>query len=140
MELSRQEQWNGLLFPTPGNLPNPGTEPTLLVSPALASGFFTTNTFCKRCMPLGRSFHLCAYSLTFRQSWGGDPQGPCGLWFKENKTQRGRKGGRLKSGPGRDFPGGLVIIKTSPSNAGSASSIPVRELRSHIPWGQKIKT
>ena len=71
---------------------------------------------------------------------GGDPQGPRGLWFKENKTQRGRERGRLTSGPGRDFPGSLVVINTSPSNAGSASSIPVGELRSHIPWGQKPKT
>ena len=36
---SRQECWSGLPFPSPGDLPNPGTEP---VSPALAGGFFTT--------------------------------------------------------------------------------------------------
>ena len=30
---------SGLLFPSPGHLPNPGIEPT---SPALAAGFFTT--------------------------------------------------------------------------------------------------
>ena len=29
--------------PPPGDLPNTGTEPTLLISPALAGGFFTTN-------------------------------------------------------------------------------------------------
>ena len=29
--------------PAPGNLPNAGTEPVSLVSPALASGFFTTS-------------------------------------------------------------------------------------------------
>jgi len=39
MEFSRQEYWSGLLFPTPGNLPNLGTEP---VSPALAHRSFTT--------------------------------------------------------------------------------------------------
>ena len=27
MELSRQGHWNGLLFPSPGDLPNPGIEP-----------------------------------------------------------------------------------------------------------------
>ena len=26
MELSRQEYWSGLLFPTPGHLPDPGIE------------------------------------------------------------------------------------------------------------------
>jgi len=36
---SRQEYWSELPFPPPGNLPNPGTEPT---SPASAGGFFTT--------------------------------------------------------------------------------------------------
>ena len=34
--------WNGLPFPSAGNLPNPGIEATSLVSPALAGGFFTT--------------------------------------------------------------------------------------------------
>ena len=33
MGLSRQEYWSGLLFPPPGNLPDPGTEP---VAPSLA--------------------------------------------------------------------------------------------------------
>ena len=27
MEFSRQEYWSGLLFPSPGNLPNPGIKP-----------------------------------------------------------------------------------------------------------------
>ena len=27
MEFSRQEYWNGLPFPSPGDLPDPGTEP-----------------------------------------------------------------------------------------------------------------
>ena len=27
MEISRQEYWNGLSFPSPGDLPNPGIEP-----------------------------------------------------------------------------------------------------------------
>ena len=39
VELSRQEYWSGLPFPTLGDLPNPGIK---AVSPALADGFFTT--------------------------------------------------------------------------------------------------
>ena len=39
MEFFRQENWSGLPFPPPGDLPNPGVE---RMSPALASGFFTT--------------------------------------------------------------------------------------------------
>ena len=42
MEFSRQEYWAGLLFPTPGHLPNPGIKLMSLTSPALADGFFTT--------------------------------------------------------------------------------------------------
>ena len=44
MEFSRQEYWSGLPFSPPGELPDPGVEPMLLVSPVLAGGFFTTST------------------------------------------------------------------------------------------------
>ena len=37
MEFSRQEHWSRLPFPLPGDLLDPGIQPT---SPALASGFF----------------------------------------------------------------------------------------------------
>ena len=37
--MGRQEYWSGLPFPSPGDLPDPGTEPT---SPTLAGGFFIT--------------------------------------------------------------------------------------------------
>ena len=42
MELSRQEDWSGLPFPPPGDLPDPGIEPKSPVRPALAGRFFTT--------------------------------------------------------------------------------------------------
>ena len=42
MGFSRQEYWSGLPFPLPGDLPDPGTEPTSFVSPVLEDGFFTT--------------------------------------------------------------------------------------------------
>ena len=41
MGFSRQEYWSGLPFPPPGDLPNPGLEPTSLASPTLAGGSFT---------------------------------------------------------------------------------------------------
>ena len=37
----RQGYWNGLSFPTPADLPNPGIEPASSVS--LTGGFFTTS-------------------------------------------------------------------------------------------------
>ena len=39
MELSGQEYWSRLLFPTPGDLSDPGIEPISFVSPALVGGF-----------------------------------------------------------------------------------------------------
>ena len=53
MGFPRQEYWNGLPFPSPGDLPNPGIEPS---SPALAGGFFTTE-------PPGKS-HL--YTIVYK--------------------------------------------------------------------------
>ena len=44
MGFSRQEYWTGLLFASPGKLPDPGIEPASLRSPALASRFFATST------------------------------------------------------------------------------------------------
>ena len=40
---SKQEYWSGLPFPSPGDLPDPGIEPTYLMSPSLAVMFFTTS-------------------------------------------------------------------------------------------------
>ena len=42
MGFPRQEDWSGLPFPPPGDLPDPGVEPACLMSPVLAGGFFTT--------------------------------------------------------------------------------------------------
>ena len=53
MEFSRQEYWSGFPFPSPGDPPDPGTELTSLVSPALAARFFTA-------APPGKNTH---YSL-----------------------------------------------------------------------------
>ena len=44
MEFSRQEYWSGWPSPPPGDVPNPGIEPT---SPALSGRVFTTE-------PLGK--------------------------------------------------------------------------------------
>ena len=46
MGFSRQEYWSGLPWPSPGDLPDPGIEPTspaALMPPASADGFFTTS-------------------------------------------------------------------------------------------------
>ena len=51
MAFSRQKYWNVLPFPTQGDLPDPRTEPTSLVSLALTGGFFNTAS-------LGKSINL----------------------------------------------------------------------------------
>ena len=50
MEFSKQEYWSGLPFPPPGDLPDPGIEPTSPVSPALAGRFVTTGTTWEACV------------------------------------------------------------------------------------------
>ena len=49
MGFPRQENWDGLPLPSPGDLPDSGIEPT---SPALADRFFTTE-------PPGKPFPVC---------------------------------------------------------------------------------
>ena len=44
MGFSSQEYWSGLPSPSSGDRPNPGIEPTSLMSPALEGRFFTTST------------------------------------------------------------------------------------------------
>ena len=50
MGFSRQGYGSGVLFPSSGNLPDPGNKPASLVSPALAGGFFTTYTNLYLCL------------------------------------------------------------------------------------------
>ena len=42
MGFPRQENWNGLPFPFPGDLPNQGIEHMYPVTPVLEGRFFTT--------------------------------------------------------------------------------------------------
>ena len=46
MEFSRQGYWSGLLFPSPGDLPNSGIEFESLESPALAGRYFYHCAIC----------------------------------------------------------------------------------------------
>ena len=54
--LEPQEYLSGLLFPSPGDLPNPEIESASPASPALADGFFTTETPGKAYLS-----HLCVH-------------------------------------------------------------------------------
>ena len=81
MAFSRQEYWGGLTCPPPEDLPEPRIKLTSLMSPALAVGFFTTNTTWKgqrqkdqslnpdntvyqKC-DLGKCLNICLWALSF---------------------------------------------------------------------------
>ena len=63
LELSRQEYWSGLPFPSPGDLPNLAIKTASLASPALAGGspsslHLVTWTYCGKGCDLRQAFHL----------------------------------------------------------------------------------
>ena len=64
---SRPEYWSGLPCSTPGDLPDPGIEPTPLKSPSLAGGFFTTRATWEA---------KCWYNNVPLEALGGNPF-PC---------------------------------------------------------------
>ena len=61
MGFSRQEYWSGLPFLSPGDLPDPGMQTGSLMSPELASGFFTSSAAWE-----AQYMHRCAYICTYR--------------------------------------------------------------------------
>ena len=61
MEFSRQEWWNGLPFPTPGGLPDPGIEPDSPASLVLSGRFFTSE-------PPGKPVYINLYQKQ-KQPW-----------------------------------------------------------------------
>ena len=59
MGFSRQEYWSGLPCSLPGDLPDPKTEPTSLMSPVLAGEFFTTGSTWEAYI------YVCVYIYTY---------------------------------------------------------------------------
>ena len=67
MEFSKQEYWNGLPFPPPGDLPDPGIKPA---SPAVAGGFLPLNHLESPQLLLLLLKRLPAMQETWAQSLG----------------------------------------------------------------------
>ena len=86
MGFLRQEYWSGLSCPLPGDLPHPGIEPVSLMSPTLASGFFTTSATGKPCFsgkgtnPIGGPTLMTLFKPNYcpkamiASHWGVGPQ------------------------------------------------------------------
>ena len=61
MHFFRQEYWNELPFPSPGDRPHPGMKPLSPVSPALVGVFFTTAPPGKLCVCVCVCMHARVY-------------------------------------------------------------------------------
>ena len=59
MGFSRQENWNGLPFPSPGDLPHSGIKPVFPASPAMQAHSFTTGPLGKSIL-IGLFIFLCS--------------------------------------------------------------------------------
>ena len=68
MGFFRQHYWSVLPFPPPGDLPDPGIEPTTLMSPALAGGFLSSSTTLETDKIIifkpTRSYRFCLLSVS----------------------------------------------------------------------------
>ena len=62
MGFSRQEYWNGLLFPPSGDLPDPGIEPVSPVFPALQAHSLPIEPSGKPLLSI-QGFFICADNL-----------------------------------------------------------------------------
>ena len=65
MGFSRQEHWSGLPCSSPEDLPDPGTEPASVTSPALAGGFFTTSATSGSPIILWGTYNFVDFSSHF---------------------------------------------------------------------------
>ena len=85
VEFSMQKYWEGLPFPAPGDLPDPGMELASPVSPALAGGSFTTEppkTICDKVKLLSRV-------RLFVTSWTVAYQAPPSIKFSREEYWSG---------------------------------------------------
>ena len=77
MGFSRQENWSGLSFSPPRDLPDPGIEPVSSVSPALAGVFFTTRATwvlaCEQLLPSPYTSTTPFSPLSHPGCSGGEP-------------------------------------------------------------------
>ena len=81
-ETLQAKYWSGLPCPPPGDLPDPGIEPTSLMSPELAGSFFTTSTTWESysLKSINQSINLCV-CFNLLLSFSPDTQTHPSYWF-----------------------------------------------------------
>ena len=67
MEFYKQEYWRGQPFPSPGDPPDLGVEPTSVMSLALAGRFFTTRTTWEALISTQKSKNKQTVKILFKQ-------------------------------------------------------------------------
>ena len=92
MRFSRQAYWSGLLFPSPGDLPNPGIEPRSPALQAFRKCLLTTLSFpgsangkepacqCRKYKRVG--FHPWVGHFSWRRAWQPTPAGVQPRWIQ----------------------------------------------------------
>ena len=78
MGFSRQEYWNGLPYPPPGDLPDPGIENTSLMSPVSAGEVFTTSAAWEIYKIPIHHIDMCCFLSGYSLSFGDNTPNP--LW------------------------------------------------------------
>ena len=69
MGFFRQEYWSELPFPSPEDLPDPGIKPALLMSAAVAGGFFTASATQEAHFSKSELSFKNSHSLIHREVW-----------------------------------------------------------------------
>ena len=69
MGFPRQEYWNGLPFPSPGDLPDPGIKIKSLTFPVLIGGFLTTSATWEAPVNYISSVQLLSHVQLFATPW-----------------------------------------------------------------------
>ena len=123
---SGQEYWSGLLFPPPGDLPNPEIEPTPLLSPSLAGGLLTTSATWKALI------HCVWAQLgpTLCDPMDGSPRGTSVHGIPQARTLEWVA---ISYSRGSSWPGDRTECRVSPAFAGGyfLTTFPIQAMGNH---------
>ena len=155
MGFPRQEYWSGLPFPFPRDLPDPGIEPTSLMSPALAGRFFTTSATWQHTAKAEDRARACCHWNAFWFSFSSVICVPLGSWQLESKNKlqesRGASGSCISSEWGKGRKPSLTGVwvwnmELSPPSQRSGRGLigiyrvqAIRTIQNDVPWIQLLR-